>query len=323
MGRGLAGRPVGCDVHPHRPATDRCDDCRGRFCGACLVRAGETLRCRACTDSLPVREAAAAEGRRLGPRLRQALRERLGGLVAAAVLAGVLGGAFALALWGGRSGAPGAGTALSQALADEPAVRQRLLAARYCAGGPGTTGELPGPRADTPDLTSPTRRAPDTGAAIVQAAAVLPDTLLRDDRLASTPLAVDPYDPLNLTRDRTADGTGWRSRTALFPQQVGFALRGTVEVDRVAFRHTRAAPPATWAREVGLWLSTAGPETGFSNVGRWTLAPTTAPHEFVFFETFARYARVCLYASHGSSESVSLGSFVLAPKGGTTPLLPP
>jgi hypothetical protein len=37
----------------------------------------------------------------------------------------------------------------------------------------------------------------------------------------------------------------------------------------------------------------------------------TAPQEFTFVETFARYARVCLYASHGGREYVSLGAFVL------------
>jgi hypothetical protein len=139
VGRGLAERPIACAEHPHRPAADRCDDCRQPSCGECLVRAGETLRCRACTEAVPAREAAALEARRLGNRLRRTLRERLGGLVAAAVLAGVLGGAFALALWGSRSGAASGGDALSRALADEPAVRQRLLAARYCAGGEGTT----------------------------------------------------------------------------------------------------------------------------------------------------------------------------------------
>jgi hypothetical protein len=80
MGRGLSGRPVACAAHPHRPAVDRCDDCLGHFCAECLVRAGETLRCRACTDSLPAREAAAAAARRVGPRLRGALRERMVGL---------------------------------------------------------------------------------------------------------------------------------------------------------------------------------------------------------------------------------------------------
>jgi hypothetical protein len=84
MGRGLAGRPEACAAHPHRPAVDRCDDCLQPFCPECLVRGGETLRCRVYTDSAPARAAAAAAAGQTAPRLRRALRARVGGLVAAA-----------------------------------------------------------------------------------------------------------------------------------------------------------------------------------------------------------------------------------------------
>ncbi len=104
---------------------------------------------------------------------------------------------------------------------------------------------------------------------------------------------------------------GWRSPTGLLPQQLGYELRGAVTVDRVAFQQAGALPPDSWAKDVGLWLSTAASDGGFYLVGRWTLAETTDPQEFTFVETPARYARVCVYANYGHREFVSLGAFVL------------
>lgn len=313
MGRGLAKRPRACDLHPHRPAVDRCDDCLRPFCPECLSRARETLRCRACCATLPARQAEAAARQRWTWRLRRALQDRLGGVLAGGLVLGVLGSAAGLALLSGATG--GGSSAISQALADEPAVLQRSSAARYCSGGDGTTGN-PGvapaggapPTRGGPVLTAP------TGALVAAMASYLPDTLLHDDRLAGTPIARSPFDPLNLIVYRggyTAQPPGWRSQTGLFPQQVGFALVGNVPIERVAFQHTAAFPPESWVKEVSLLLSTEAADRGFSHVGRWTLAQTTAPQEFWFVETPARYARICLYANYGSREFVSLGALVL------------
>jgi hypothetical protein len=224
---------------------------------------------------------------------------------------------------GSRTGRAGSG--ISQALADEPAVRQRLAAGRFCSGGPGVTGDVPQPR---PGGTA-SFRAGDTGAILAAFAGVLPDTLLKDDRIASTPSSVDPYDAMNLVNVRyraaAPPSPGWRSRTALFPQQIGFELRGGATVDRVGFRHTSAAPPDTWAKEVALLVSTDGPDSGFYNVLRRMLAQTTDSQEFIFFETPARYVRVCIYSNYGSSDYVSLGNLALAvtPPPGVGPLFPP
>jgi hypothetical protein len=291
---------------------DRCDACLGHFCAACFVRQGARLLCRECTELVPLRAAQAAQARRLGPRLRAALRDRQGGLVAAAALVAVLGSAAALSVLERGSG----GSAISRALADDPAVVQRAWAARYCATGEGVSGSVPTPVVVLRSGGSgapggnPVARGP-TGALLAAVAGVLPDTLLRDDRIAGTPGLPDPYDPMNLTRYWDTGGVGWRSRTGLFPQQVGLELRGQVTVDRLAFRHTRAAPAASWAKDVGVLLTTASPEGGYYQVGRWTLQQTTEPQEFVFVETSARYVRVCLYTNHGHPEFVSLGTVAL------------
>ena len=323
MGRGLARRPRTCGEHPHRAALDRCDECLRHFCAECFVREGERLLCRPCRTAAPLRAAEAARRRRLGDRLRHAAQERLGGLIAAGLVVGLLASAAALSFLGGGAGAG----AISQALADEPLVRHRIAAGRYCAGGDGSSGDVPQFRSGG-DGGSPVARTADTGALIVVVAGVLPDTVFRDERLARTLSLADPSDPMNLVRYRDANAPGWRSPSALFPQQIGYELRGQAEVERVAFRHTRATPPETWAREVALLVSTEGPDRGFYSVRRWTLAQTTEPQEFLFWETPARYVRVCVYSNYGSSEFASLGNLALGIKtndfrAASSPLLPP
>jgi hypothetical protein len=306
MGRGLAQRPTACVEHPHRPALDRCDDCGRRFCAECLVPVGGGLRCRGCEAALPARVAAAAEARRLGPRLQRAVRERAVGLALGGGLVGVLAAAVLLSATGQGTG----GAGISQALRDEPAVLHRAAAERYCSGGGGTTGEVPQETGDAPPGRGPaTFRAP-TGAELPNVIGVLRDTRLRDDRLAATPGANDPTDPLRLIAYLNTPPLWWRSPTGLFPQQLGYELAAPVTLDRVAFRQAPEAPSDSWAKEVGLLLSGA-PERGFYLVGRWTLAPSTEPQEFAFFETPARYVRVCLYGNYGHPEFVSLGIVAL------------
>ena len=108
---------------------------------------------------------------------------------------------------------------------------------------------------------------------------------------------------------------GWRSQAALWPQQVGYELRGQAPVDRVAFQQASTLPRETWAKDVALLVSTEGPDVGFYQVGRWTLADTLDPQEFAFWSTPARFTRVCIFGNHGDTQAVSLGAFVL----GVTP----
>jgi hypothetical protein len=154
-----------------------------------------------------------------------------------------------------------------------------------------------------------------TGALVVAVASVLPDTLIRDDRLASTPLANSPFDPMNLVPYRGGYLPGWRSQSALWPQQVGYELRGQATVDRVAFQQAGTMPAESWAKDVAVLVSTEAPDSGYYQVGRWTLAETLDPQEFTFWETAARYARVCIFANYGYTQFASLGTFVL----GVTP----
>ncbi|MGI8424949.1 MAG: hypothetical protein ACR2NO_12700 [Chloroflexota bacterium] len=116
----------------------------------------------------------------------------------------------------------------------------------------------------------------------------------------------------NLLRD---DGpevqVGWRSTSAALPQELTFELRQEALLDRVAFRQTQASVPESWAREVELLLSDAGPDSGFASAGRWVLRQAVAPHQFSFRPLLARYARVRVHSRHGDADFVSLGALAL------------
>ncbi len=156
--------------------------------------------------------------RRLSYRVRRAAGERAAGLAVGGVVVSLLGSAFLLSLWGAAGGARG--TAVSQALHDEPAVLQRAVAARFCAGGAGTRGDVPRARGTGPGPAggNPVVSAP-TGALVAAVASVLPDTFMQDDRLAGTPVANSPLDPMNLVPYRGSYLPGWRSQTGLLPSR--------------------------------------------------------------------------------------------------------
>ncbi len=332
MGRGLVGRPAPCVEHPHRAAVDRCDVCFRRFCAECFVRDGPQLRCRECWTLAPIRAAELARRRRLGYRLRRGVarvRVSRGGLVVAALLAGF----FGLAVVGSLTGTGGVGV---QVLRDDPGVALRLATQRYCSAGEGQSGDVPDVGAAMAAPPAPMIRT-ETGALASAPVAALPDsgdtgTVDQGQPPAApadlSPRQVDFFNPLTLVQRRDEGSPGWRSHTAVLPQQVGYDLGGLAIVDRVAFRQTPLAPPASWAREVSLLLSTKAPDAGYYRVGRWALAPTLAPQEFIFVETPARYARVCILSTYGTADFASLGAVVLGAftsdlQAGNQPLLPP
>lgn len=132
-----------------------------------------------------------------------------------------------------------------------------------------------------------------------------------------------PFAAHNLLRDDASLSVGWRSATARLPQDLTFELRQMVTVDRAAFRHLQASPPASWAREVELLLSDVAADAGFLSVGRWPLRQTTAPQEFSFQLTKARYARLRILSRHADAGYVALGEFALGVAGpDRSPLLP-
>lgn len=299
MGRGLARRPLSCEDHPHRPAVDRCDECRRLFCGDCLERAGSRRLCRNCLGAQAIRDAAIAGGRGLDTRVADAWRRWSREFVAAGLLLVVLATI-------GLSSARSASVASRRAFADVPGVIARISTERYCAGGHETLSAV----AETGP--TPGGKITETGAAVAEVLRLLPDQGDDSAKDAIGSSTANHFDPMNLVRSRGPASLGWRSRSEALPQQVGFELRERSTVDRVAFWHARSNAPSSWAHDVALLLSVQGPDSGFRLVGRWTLGPTSDPQQFALeVSAPARFVRICLLSRHGSSEFVSLGGFAL------------
>jgi hypothetical protein len=306
MGRVVAAQPRGCIEHPHRKAVDHCDECRRPFCGECLIRGRPQLLCRACWDSAPAREARAARRRHpLYGRLdaaRHALRERRDSAIAGAIIGGILAILAVTAAAQVRS--PTFGLLI-------PEVAGR--AARAASGrGLARSGQ---------GVQENAQAARPSPVPYSTATALISGFWLGEAEGGM------PFSPLPLVRapgPGDAASWGWRSRGEMLPQELGFNLRETITLDRAAFRHTPAYPPETWAREVELLLSLSARDAGLVLVGHWTLGQTTAPQEFSFRPTTAKFVRLRLLTRHSDASFVSLGAFAIGAQGQDSgPLLPP
>lgn len=273
FGKGLARYPRPCTEYPHRWAVDRCDACLRPYCRECLVRGGPQLLCRACLEAARAQAADALRQRHPGGRLVRAVQEQRGSLLAAGLV--VLGLALLGTLVASSSSDPRGQAAVADALcAVVMADRVRL----------GRFMELGG----APVVAIRTSDGSEGG----------------------------PYGARYLVERRNADARGWRSRTAGLPQELLFALCQPVTVARATFRHLPASPPESWARAVELYLSAQPPdeqgtEPGAAPVGRWTLAPTTDPQEFVFPPAAAQYIRLRILSRQGDAAFTFLGTFAL------------
>ncbi|MGH2352691.1 MAG: hypothetical protein ACRDJN_13880 [Chloroflexota bacterium] len=235
--------------------------------------------------------------------------------MATGVLLSLLGSAAAMSRWGAGAG----GGAVSHAFADLPGFAERVGVERFCTGGEGTLTALP----EAPGSGTAGAIFAVSGAYIADVAGPLSDPGAGQATATPTPsmraYSADAifFDPMNLVRSLGPTSPGWRSTSAALPQQIGFALRQTVDVDRVAFWHTRRSPPASWARDVTLLFTNTAPDSGYRMAGRRTLGQTTAVQTFSFVAVRVRYIRLCFQSRHGDADFVSLGGFALGVLTGT------
>ncbi len=331
MGRGLTRRPLACAEHPHHPAVDRCDACRRAYCPDCLVRQGPRLLCATCQRleaqwhaQAAARRSPRARVRRAGRRVRQALHFLPASLLVVLGF-GALGGAGA---WSasqfGKRELLGSHVAAERSLLDDlPGVAERAATERFCAGGEGTLEPFP------EALGSGTAGAIKTpqGAYVAEIVGPLPPLGApgagEDATAAPAPTATATpslregteafFDPMNLVRGTGPGALGWRSRDAALPQQVGFALRLPVTLNRIVFWQSPAFPRESWARDVTLLASTVAPDREFRVVDRWTLARTTDLQVFALPVTpRARYVRLRFQSRQGTADFVSLGGFMIS-----------
>lgn len=283
MTRGLAKRPLACVEHPHRPATDRCDDCRQPFCGECFIREGPLLRCRACRASLPERAAEAARRRNPLHRLRRAAREHRASVVAGGIICAVLALLAASASAGilGQSARQAAGEASG-----------RVVLARWLLD-PHRLGAPPPALVPTP-LPGPTP---------------IPSLLSGVDVLAG-PAGSDLYALID--RRAGPDAPAWRSvRGRVVADLILTATQEPVLAGRLLFAHSAAVASETWAKEVEAWASPSLDAGAATLVGRWALAETTEPQVFDFPRQQVRTLRLRVLSNHGNAEATTLAEVAL------------
>ncbi len=288
MGRGLVQRPPSCVVHPHRPATDRCDECFGRFCTECLVRGGPLLRCQSCAAAAQLRALEAARRWELAYHVGR-LRHTIG--QARGALAAVVGIAAGIALVG----------RLSVAQFTEPGDRMVLgtpvgrgVLARWLLD-PERQGAPPSPAVPTP-APGPTR---------------IPTLLFGSPEV----LGGAPGSNLGALVDgRGGDATPvWHSAPGRVNVVLRFATREPVLAGRVLFAHSTLAPPETWAKEVAVLVSTTADDRDMVLAGQWTLTATTQPQEFAFPRSLVQSVWLRILSNYGSTEYTSLAEFALLP----------
>ncbi|HEX2032870.1 MAG TPA: hypothetical protein VHS99_01675 [Chloroflexota bacterium] len=263
------------------------------------MRGGPRLLCRGCVTAVAeARRVAAEQGRPLA-RPRRAWQTHRASVVAGGCIAAVLA-VLAISV-GGMLFSPAYRAGM------EEAVERAGMAFALSGGTAGGGGRL-GAGPEVP----PTPLARPGGNDLI-------DGMSADDGSAGGQLTLG-----RLTRDERPIDLPWQSQTDAVPVQLSFTLREPAVLDRVAFRHTQASPPPSWAREVEVLLSAAEGDAGWVPAGRWTLAQTTAPQEFSFRPTLTRRIRVRLLSRYGEAVSTSLGTFAIGVQvRDRSPLLPP
>jgi hypothetical protein len=132
------------------------------------------------------------------------------------------------------------------------------------------------------------------------------------------PVVGPPGSDLPALTDRRvgSEAPVWRSASGLSPVDLVFNTDGPVLVGRVLVANSPAAAPSTWAKAFEVWISGTPDALHGAPVGRWELAPTAEPQEFVFSRGLARSARLRILSNYGSTEYTSLAEFALLPAAG-------
>ncbi|MGH2356085.1 MAG: discoidin domain-containing protein [Chloroflexota bacterium] len=138
-------------------------------------------------------------------------------------------------------------------------------------------------------------------------------------RFIRASVAARPNHPPSRLIDTFANETvpGWRSVDASVPQELVFALRTPLQINKVILRPQPTEPEATWVRDFEVLVSTESADAGFTSVGRWTLDPQQAragvdlehpnPPRFEFPEVSAKYVMLRVLSNNGSPDYISLG----------------
>jgi hypothetical protein len=203
------------------------------------------------------------------------------------IVTGVMAGA---ALFAWHEGWP----ARARSTAKDDAIAQ--------AGG-GTTAPMPPPAG--PSSAGPVGALPPEGASLFNVLSV--------DAGARVESATSEYDPVETpaTRliDARQDGQWCSSKPPNYPQDVVFSFLGhqQVLIASVVINLKTNEPAERSAKDVEVWSATASQATAFTKVGSATLSEDESDQTVTTVPFEARYLKIRILSSHGSTDYVELG----------------
>ncbi len=115
-----------------------------------------------------------------------------------------------------------------------------------------------------------------------------------------------------LTGTNYAD-TGWCSADLSFPkdfpQEVVLSFFGhqPAVIASVVINPATRNPSANWAKDIEIWVSSDGPDQGFTKVAEKTLAPKPGDQVVSFPPISARYVKIRALSNNGDKSEVQLG----------------
>ena len=105
------------------------------------------------------------------------------------------------------------------------------------------------------------------------------------------------------------DYPGWRSATAIFPQDIIVSHDQITTVAKVVLYPQANEPPATRVRHFEIAVSNDGPDRGFTTIGAWDAENTAELRRFTFPATESKWIRLRILSNYGSTDYTSLNEF--------------
>lgn len=133
---------------------------------------------------------------------------------------------------------------------------------------------------------------------------------LLEGKIVSSTSEAEGYPTTNLINEYALDGwPGWRSTNADLPQEVVIATANPAAIEKVILTNHPTEPVASYVKEFEVLVSTEGPGSGYTSVGRWSMQPNAEPQTFTFPKTVANYIKLRIISRQGESAYTSLAEF--------------
>ena len=130
---------------------------------------------------------------------------------------------------------------------------------------------------------------------------------------ASSQYPKTEWSPWALLAGKQFADTGWCSVDSDFPKDfpqeivLSFFAHQPALIANVVINTATRDDPATWAKDVEIWVSKDSPDQGFTKVGQKTLSHDPGDQTIPFPPTMARYVKIRVLSNYGHNTEVELG----------------